>query len=107
MNVTCNKCRVSKWCPKKGFSPTKYEGETFMCKLIGNYGRNPIDRNHISDESLVSYEKNGPCLTLMNSWEFHDGTMFPIILKVWSPPILSPRETKPFDVNQLTPRSHR
>lgn len=93
MEMECAKCFVSNTCSRRGSSPLAFEGRVFKCRIIGGFGRKPIDKSILSAESVKSCEKDGPCLTVAEVPTVEDGFVTFAVTKIFSPPCLSQRET--------------
>ena len=109
IEVECKKCPVSHVCPTNGSSPTMSNGKPVMCRVVGGFGRTPIDDEILSEESRRQSEMNGKCLTIAEVPYMDDsGTVFAKVVKIFSQPILAEREKNPiFTSSDLTARSHK
>jgi hypothetical protein len=107
LEMTCNRCLVAQTCPKSGSSPLFFSsGKRAHCRILGGYGRQPVDEAILSAESLVRSKKDGPCLTLAEVPVLDDGMVTWEITKVFSPPIVNERE-RPTAIlgGQLNPKN--
>ena len=107
--MTCQKCSVSKTCPKAGTSPLSTKGnKKAFCFLMGGYGRTPVDPSKLSPESMEISKRDGPCVTIayIPSYdEFEEKVSFSLT-KIFSPPVLHAREKTNFQLDALYPKSH-
>lgn len=71
MMLSCNTCKLSETCPKRGVSPLTVKGnKKVYCQLIGNFGIDPVDESILSPASLVRMKKDGPCTSYVEVPEF-------------------------------------
>jgi hypothetical protein len=108
LEVTCDKCKVSEFCPKSGSSPLMTpDKQIFKCKLIGGYGRVPLDMRILSEQSKKLVEKNGPCLTIAEIPEYDEpsGEVFYKVTKIFNPPILHEREKIGWNMRMIYPET--
>jgi hypothetical protein len=94
IDVDCNRCKLAGQCPKRGSSPVVFKNRKVFCKILGGYGRSPIDEEVLSDSSKEVSLTSGRCLTLV-SIPFLDkasGTVCTELIKVFHQPILHARE---------------
>jgi hypothetical protein len=106
LETTCDKCQVRKYCPVAGSAPLSHENKLYKCRIIGGYGKEPLDLKKASAESKELMSKNGPCLTLAEvpGTDRSSGYLFYKVVKIFSPPNLHPREKKvPWNVNMMYP----
>ena len=62
LSMTCNRCKVASTCTCNGSSPFVLPSkQQLLCRLIGGYGREPIDPSLLSEESKSMSECDGPC----------------------------------------------
>lgn len=93
ITMECNKCAVATTCPARGSSPTLHGKHKVLCKIIGGFGKKPIDRAALSARSASIAEKNGQCLTIAEvPFIDDDGGLVFHTVKIFSPPVLSDRE---------------
>lgn len=93
LEMTCERCAVAEKCPKKGASPTLTQGgKRALCRILGGYGRVPVDPAVLSADSLVRSKKDGPCLTLAEVPALEDGQVVWELTKVFSHPVIGARE---------------
>ncbi len=78
------------------------------CRLIGGYGRTPVEDSILSSDSLLRKKHHGGCLTLAEVPEF-DGSdrIIYTLLKIFSPANLHPREKTSMTIDSIYPRSHK
>jgi len=107
MNLSCDKCKVSKFCSKFGSSPLKSKNVA-LCELVGNYGRKPVDESILSTKSKELVTKNGPCLTLVYvPYEDELGNLRFSLEKIFHPAIKHEREViSSFTMQQLYPKTY-
>jgi hypothetical protein len=106
LEMTCDRCSVAQTCPKNGASPLFLSGgKRAHCRIVGGYGRTPVDPEILSSESRQRAEKDGPCLTIAEVPALEDGIVVHEVVKIFSPPVLSERE-RPTAVlgGQLNPK---
>lgn len=104
----CAKCAVSATCPSRGSSPLIFNNHRIACRIVGGFGRVPVDRSVLSEESKAVSDKNGPCLTVAEVPRVDDGRIVFDVVKIFSPPILLDREKQPVTtVSDLSERSHK
>jgi hypothetical protein len=107
LEMTCEKCAVQGTCPKNGSSPAFLLGKQVKCRLVGGYGRLPVDPEILSDESKRLAAQNGPCVTIAEvPYLNDDGAIDFEVIKVFSKPILSDREHTNMPLDSLYARSH-
>jgi hypothetical protein len=106
LEVECAKCRVSPTCPSRGSSPLLHGGKRHVCRVIGGYGRVPVDPGILSPESAARAAADGPCLTLAEVPALEGDLVVTTVVKVFSPPVLSDRETTTIMMDRMYPRSH-
>lgn len=106
--MECSRCRVATTCPRKGSSPLTMSGGTKMfCNVIGGYSKTPVDKSILSAESLVRYEKDGPCITIAEvPIRNTDGNINTEVVIIFSKPVLHERETTNMNQNMIYPKSH-
>lgn len=93
LRMECNKCRVSKFCGKKGISPTRLNnGINIYCRLVGGYGRIPVDKEILSEDSKTIVSKNGRCLTIAEVPEVVGNDFIFHVEKIFHPPVKHERE---------------
>ena len=73
------------------------------CKLVGGYGREPMDPAKLSEASRTRASKDGPCLTIAHVPTVVDGTAEYQLVTVFSPPVLHSRETVPWQTAMIAP----
>lgn len=106
LEMECAKCCVSPTCPRRGSSPLSAAGTTFKCRLVGGYGRVPVDPSKLSAASKEVAERDGPCLTIAEvPVEDGEAVLFEIV-KIFAPPVLSARESTIVQLDAQYPRSH-
>lgn len=103
LQMTCDKCRVASTCPARGSSPVVGANgrPKAFCRILGGYGRDPVDPAILSEDSRRRSEADGPCLTLA---EVPDQTGNYSIVKVFSPPVRHDRESTSELLDRLVPR---
>jgi hypothetical protein len=107
LEMTCEKCAVRETCPRSGSSPAFLLGKQMKCRLVGGYGRLPVDPEILSDESKRLATQNGPCITIAEvPCLSDDGAIDFEVIKVFSKPILSDRESSDMPLDSLYARSH-
>lgn len=96
LNMTCERCKVASHCDLKGTSPLILNRkEIYHCRIVGNYGRDPIDQTVLSEESKQKVAEHGPCLTIAEIPVLDDsGVIVYQTKKIFSEPILHDREKK-------------
>jgi hypothetical protein len=93
LEMTCERCAVAAKCPKKGASPAFTPGgKRALCRILGGYGRVPVDPGVLSPESLARSKKDGPCLTLAEVPVVEDGQVGWELTKIFSHPVIGARE---------------
>lgn len=93
LDMTCERCAVATKCPKNGSSPTLTQGgKRSLCRILGGYGRVPVDPAVLSADSLVRSKKDGPCLTLAEVPKVEDGQVIWELTKVFHHPVIGARE---------------
>jgi len=108
LNMTCDKCQVAETCPRRGSSPLTLPNRTALCRLLGGYGRKPVDIADLSEESRETAAKNGACLTIAEipTLDKASGKIYYETVKVFSEPILHPREKLSPRFQMMYPRSY-
>jgi hypothetical protein len=77
-----------------------------FCRLLGGYGRVPVDTHILSAESLVKANRDGNCITIAEV-PFLDPDTKKIafeMVKVFAPAVKHPRETAS-PIDHLAPQS--
>lgn len=94
-------------CPEKGASPLNQGKNRVLCRLVGGYGRTPVDESILSEESKQTVSQNGPCLTIAEVPKTDESgrTVFKVV-KIFSPPVLHEREQVSWHMNMIYPKSH-
>ncbi|OPZ34895.1 MAG: hypothetical protein BWY99_02399 [Synergistetes bacterium ADurb.BinA166] len=95
-------------CPRKGSSPLSLPGnKRALCSILGGYGRTPVDRSVLSEESAARSDADGPCLTIavVPRLDGPSGALVHDTVKIFSPPVLHERETIPDNINRIVPKS--
>lgn len=92
LDMTCDRCPVSRTCPESGSSPLMEGARRYCCRIVGGFGRTPVDPSVLSKESAILSAKDGPCLTIAEIPFREDGVVEYKVVKVFSPPVLSDRE---------------
>lgn len=107
LDMTCERCAVAKTCPKQGSSPLFTSGNKRVhCRILGGFGRQPVDVSILSEESRKRMEADGPCLTLAEVPVFEDGIVAWELTKIFAEPVLNERErTTTILGGQLNPRN--
>ena len=107
LEMTCDRCSVATTCPKNGSSPLIVSGgKRVHCRILGGFGRKPVDVSILSEESRKRMEADGPCLTLAEVPALEDGQVSWNLTKVFSPAVLSAREsTVTLLGGQLSPKN--
>jgi hypothetical protein len=97
IEMECSKCAVANTCPRRGASPLASDNKSvFKCRIIGGFGREPVDPLILSAESRAIFNRNGPCLTIAEVPILDDQkTVTYEVTKIFSPPNLSAREENP------------
>ncbi len=74
---------------------------------MGGYGRTPVDPRILGDESREAAAKSGPCLTLAEvpRLDKESGNIIFDVVKIFSPPVLHERETVPWQMDMIIPKS--
>ena len=88
-----SECLVSPFCSKKGVSPLLLENKKHVtCRLVGGYGRTPVDLTILSEESKLKMTGSGPCLTIAEIPVIYGKDFVYEIHKIFHPAVLHPRE---------------
>lgn len=96
IEMECNRCSVANTCPRRGASPLNLDGKMLKCRIVGGFGRNPVDRTVLSDASKAASDKDGPCLTIAEVPTLDDQKFLTMeVVKIFSPPNLAAREMNP------------
>lgn len=105
--TNCKSCKVAKYCPSKGASPLDHKGVSLGCRIIGGYGRVPVDERILSEESKILTKKNGNCLTIAEIPKIVNDSVAYEVTKIFSPPVKHERETSTFIPGLITPKSYK
>lgn len=94
VDVECSKCKLANQCPKRGASPVVYKNKKIYCKILGGYGRLPLDEEVMSEASKEISRNNGRCLTLVivPILDENSSTVGTELVKIFHQPVLHPRE---------------
>lgn len=97
--MECLNCKVSEHCSSRGSSPLMFKGAKVLCRLIGGYGKKPVDLSILSEESKKLVSEYRECLTIAEVPIIDEcsGMMTYQIVKIFAPPVLHGRETVPAD----------
>jgi hypothetical protein len=107
--MMCNKCQVASTCPRRGSSPLTLPNQVAMqCRLLGGYGRKPVDLSDLSEESKKIATENGTCLTVAEvpTLDEASGKVYYETIKIFSKPILHPREKVGPRFEMMYPKSY-
>lgn len=92
IEMECARCAVASTCPRRGSSPLLYGKHSIKCRIIGGFGKIPLDKSILSSESLKKTKKDGECLTVAEVPAIEDEIVIYNVTKIFSPPVLSDRE---------------
>lgn len=109
LHVQCSACRVAPTCPRNGSSPHLLQGGTkVFCRIVGGYGREPVDRSILSEESAARSDRDGPCMTFAEvpTVDPDSGHLVMQLTKVFHQPVRHERETTNLMQDMLYPKSH-
>lgn len=110
LNMVCTSCKVANTCPKKGSSPLILPNKRqVMCRILGGYGRKPVDLTKLSSESKAIIERDGPCLTIAEvpAFDTSSGHVYFNTVKIFSEPILHSREKLAPRIQMMYPQSYK
>jgi hypothetical protein len=117
MEMECSRFLVQKTCPKYGSSPINYGQDNpifshlkiIKCRIIGGFGKQPVDESILSEESKKLIKTNGPCLTIAEVPSVDEqGYVKWEVTKIFSPPCLSDREKNvPMTSSDLATKSFK
>jgi hypothetical protein len=82
--------------------------ETYLCQVVGGYGRIPIDPSILSEKSKELSDKNGPCLTIAEvpTHDIDSGKVRFEVTKIFHKPVLNSRERTDYQADMLYPKNH-
>lgn len=109
LQMQCSRCQVAQTCPRRGSSPLHLGGRTpVFCRIVGGYGRTPLDDGAMSPETKERSLRDGPCLTIAEvpTKDEHSGHVYFEVTKVFHHPVLHPREKTDLNLNVAQPRSY-
>lgn len=107
LEMTCNLCKISETCPKKGSSPINVKGTLIKCRILNGYCKTEINDSKLSVASKELKIKNGPCLSIAEvPMVIESGHIVYETTKIFHKPILHPRETTTYVAGMLYPKSH-
>ena len=107
LEMFCSRCLVSKTCPKSGSSPMTHKNKRNICRIIGGYGQKPVDESILSEENKKIAKQNGYCITLAEIPILQeDNNVGFELTKIFSQPILSPRQKSNIPLDSMYARSH-
>jgi hypothetical protein len=93
LEMKCNDCAISKYCPSRGISPIMLSNKkTALCRLVGGYGKTPVDPDILSEESRMRMSENGSCLTIAEIPVVHESDYVYTVIKIFHPAVLHERE---------------
>jgi len=105
LEMRCEKCRVSDYCPSKGSSPGVLKnGKHALCRLVGGYGRKTLPEKILSKESKELSANGRNCLTIAEIPIILGNDVFYKIEKIFSPPVLHERESLSWHQKMLMPK---
>lgn len=81
-------------------------GTKMVCRIVGGYGRQPVDPAILSPESLERSKSDGPCLTIAEVPSVVDGTFVIDVVKIFAPAVTHEREKVAFNAEMIYPRTH-
>jgi hypothetical protein len=107
LEKTCDRCLVSKTCPKSGSSPMTHKNKRYICRLIGGYGKSPVDESILSEESKKIAKLNGYCMTVAEIPIIQiDGNVGFELTKIFSQPIVSDRQKTSIPLDSVYAKNH-
>lgn len=108
LKTECSKCKVATNCKRFGSSPLIISGKiTEYCRIVGGYGREPVDSSILSPESKTARDNNGPCLTIAYVPTIEgSGEVIMEITKIFSQPVLHERESVSWSIGNMYPKIH-
>ena len=108
LEMTCESCKISATCYKKGSSPLNVQGRLIKCRILNGYSKIEVDDSKLSDTSKELKMKNGPCLSIAEVPTLvESGHMVFEVVKIFHHPILHPREKTTFIADMMYPKSHK
>lgn len=109
--MECPDCKIAAHCPKFGSSPLIMpSGLSVKCRIIGGYGKQPVDPTILSEESKALVAQHGPCLTIVEVPELDEGSGLAVhqVVKVFAPAVFHDREAAtPDEMKMLNIRNQR
>ena len=107
LEMECSRCEVSKTCPRSGASPVRVGSRTVKCRIIGGYGRKPLDAPAMSADTAARAAIDGPCRTIAEiPVADEDGTVSFFTEKIFSNAVLHEREKIGYQIDVMYPKSH-
>ena len=107
LDMTCDRCLVSKTCPKSGSSPLTHKSKRYVCRLVGGYGQKPVDESILSEESKKIAKRDGYCITLAEIPIIQeDNNVGFELTKIFSQPILSEHQKTKIPLDSIYAKSH-
>lgn len=107
LEKTCDHCLVSKTCPRRGSSPLTHKTKKYICRIIGGYGKTPVDESILSEDSKKIAKLNGYCITLAEVPVIQiDGAVGFELVKIFSQPIVSDRQKTNIPLDSLYAKNH-
>lgn len=107
LEMTCDRCKVASYCSKSGYSPLNVQGGFVKCRIIGGYGKKPVDLKKLSQESVEKMKDGKICLTIAEVPELDIASGFFTfkVVKIFNPPILHEREKTDFKMDMMYPKT--
>ena len=107
LNVTCNKCAISAWCPSKGSSPIVHLGKRYECQVLNGYGRTSVERNKLSESNRILFDSGRTAVTIIQMPVVEGDWVMTETKVVLSPPIRSERESTTVFYDRMFPKVRR
>lgn len=109
LKMECDRCAVANNCEARGASPLIFPGGMAFCHIIGGYGRNPVDKSILSEESKKKSLRDGECLTIAEVPRLEEtGRVEKRVVFIFSSPVRHAREKTSIPKgNDIYPSSHK
>lgn len=80
-----------------------------FCVIVGGYGRDPVDRDKLSDAARARSDRDGPCLTVAEVpvQDMATKHVYRETVTIYHHPVRHAREKAELVATMLYPKSHK
>jgi len=102
--MVCDRCKISKYCVKRGSSPLVHMGKRYECQILNGYGRTAIDKKKLSDSNKELFDTGRTAVTIISVPVVEGDWVMAETNVVLSPPIRSERESTTVFYDRMFPK---